>query len=117
MCGILFTNNPEIKQERFRESLGLMRHRGPDTNPGYYAYKGYKLGHTRLKILDLDDRSNGSIVEISAWIESENISDLHKLQGLHPDYPMTVTPTQRSVDDIDLTISGDGENVSVVTRQ
>lgn len=58
MCGILFTNNPEIKQERFRESLGLMRHRGPDTNPGYYAYKGYKLGHTRLKILDLDDRSN-----------------------------------------------------------
>lgn len=47
----------------------------------------------------------------------ENLVDeLHKLQGLNKDHPMTVTPTTRSVDDIDQTISGDGENVTVVTR-
>ena len=65
----------------------------------------------------LDDRSNGSTIETSAWINAIDITELHKLQGLNKDFPMTVTPTQRAVDDIDLTISGDGENVSVVTRQ
>lgn len=49
--------------------------------------------------------------------DSTLIKELHKLQGLNKDFPMTVTPTQRSVDDIDLTISGDGETVTVVTRQ
>lgn len=48
---------------------------------------------------------------------NKQIDELHKLQGLNPNFPMTVTPTTRSVDDIDLDISGDGENVTVVSRQ
>jgi len=45
------------------------------------------------------------------------VDELHKLQGLNKSHPMTVTPSKRTVDNIDLTISGDGENVSVVTRE
>lgn len=58
MCGILFTNKPNIDEKRFIRSLNLMRHRGPDSMPQKWFYKGFKLGHTRLKILDMDDRSN-----------------------------------------------------------
>jgi asparagine synthase (glutamine-hydrolysing) len=58
VCGILFTNDPRIQQEAFLDALDLMRHRGPD-RPGCYAeHVDVKLGHNRLKILDLDDRSN-----------------------------------------------------------
>lgn len=44
------------------------------------------------------------------------VEELHRLQGLNDAFPLTVTPTQRSTGDIDQTISGDGENVTVVTR-
>lgn len=58
MCGILFTNNPEITEAKFSNALNLMVHRGPDIPPNNYHYKQYQLGHTRLKILDLDNRGN-----------------------------------------------------------
>jgi hypothetical protein len=48
-------------------------------------------------------------------IESKT-DELHKLQGLDSDNPMTVTPTSRSAGSIDQTISGDGETTSTVTR-
>ena len=35
-----------------------MDHRGPDSKSQYSLNKKYKLGHTRLKILDLENRSN-----------------------------------------------------------
>ncbi len=35
----------------------MLHHRGPDAE-GYLAHKNFKLGHTRLKIIDLDNRSN-----------------------------------------------------------
>jgi asparagine synthase (glutamine-hydrolysing) len=57
MCGILFTNNPLISEELFIKSLKLLGHRGPDAI-GYLNTSEYKFGHTRLKILDLHDRSN-----------------------------------------------------------
>ena len=44
------------------------------------------------------------------------VKELHRLQGLDASYPLTVTPTQRTTGDIDQTISGDGQNVTVITR-
>lgn len=35
-----------------------MKHRGPDVPAGCLSKNGFQLGHCRLKILDLDDRSN-----------------------------------------------------------
>lgn len=58
MCGILFTNDPSISKRKFQQSLELLHHRGPDAEPGLLFVDNFKLGHNRLKILDLDDRSN-----------------------------------------------------------
>lgn len=58
MCGILFTSDPAIDEDAFLSSLDLIRHRGPDAPRGYYALENFKLGHNRLKVLDLEDRSN-----------------------------------------------------------
>jgi hypothetical protein len=44
-------------------------------------------------------------------------TELHKLQGLTLGKPMTVTPTSRIVDDVELAITGDGETTSTVERQ
>lgn len=57
MCGILFTNLETVSEEDFREYLKSMDHRGPDAS-GVFIDKNIKLGHTRLKIIDLDERSN-----------------------------------------------------------
>jgi len=48
--------------------------------------------------------------------ESDQLDELHKLQGLDASNPMTVTPTSRVAGTISQTISGDGENTSTVTR-
>lgn len=45
------------------------------------------------------------------------MDELHKIQGLDVSTPMTVTPTQRTAGAIDLAITGDGETITVVTRQ
>jgi hypothetical protein len=47
----------------------------------------------------------------------EVLDGLGKLEGLDINNPMTVTPSNRSVGDIDLAITGDGETITVVTRQ
>jgi asparagine synthase (glutamine-hydrolysing) len=58
MCGILFTNRPDVAREDFAAALDLMRHRGPDAPAGYARHGGVQLGHNRLSIVDLDPRSN-----------------------------------------------------------
>jgi asparagine synthase (glutamine-hydrolysing) len=58
MCGILFTTDPMIDRVRFLDALENMAHRGPDASSGYRREGQVSLGHRRLKILDLDDRSN-----------------------------------------------------------
>ena len=57
MCGILLTNKKNISVQSFKQALELLNHRGPDAF-GTCDEGQWKLGHTRLKILDLDDRSN-----------------------------------------------------------
>jgi len=57
MCGILFSSNPGCSKKLFNLALGEMNHRGPDAD-GYYKLGPFQLGHKRLKILDMDNRSN-----------------------------------------------------------
>jgi len=56
MCGILITDLP-VDDVCFRRALHLMADRGPDAE-GYERSARFHLGHRRLKVLDLDDRSN-----------------------------------------------------------
>ena len=61
MCGILFSISKNINQKLFTQSLELLNHRGPD-NSGFlnYHFEDYSvfLGHTRLKIIDLNSTAN-----------------------------------------------------------
>ena len=61
MCGLLFVKNFPVAIERFERAVDSMSHRGPDARgisvqdgPGHSLL----LGHRRLKILDLDPRSD-----------------------------------------------------------
>ena len=60
--------------------------------------------------------ASGEAGQILAQIQTL-VDELHKIQGLDASSPMTVTPTQRTAGTIDLSISGDGETVTVVERQ
>lgn len=57
MCGILFTN-ASIDKEKFLGSLNMMKHRGPNAPLCFHQIDEIMLGHNRLSILDLDERSN-----------------------------------------------------------
>lgn len=53
----MLTSNPVVSKEKFLDTLELLHHRGPDAT-GYAQVGDNHLGHKRLKILDLDNRSN-----------------------------------------------------------
>ena len=57
MCGIMLTSDPAVSKEKFLDTMELLHHRGPDAT-GYGQIGNIQLGHKRLKILDLDNRSN-----------------------------------------------------------
>ncbi len=56
MCGIYITNIT-YKENEVRSKLEKIRYRGPD-HTGVLQKGGLSLGHLRLAILDLDERSN-----------------------------------------------------------
>ena len=61
MCGIIGFVGNTIKVSKFKESLNLIKHRGPDNlkiKTYYYKKKKIILGHARLSIIDLNKRSN-----------------------------------------------------------
>lgn len=59
MCGILFSNDLDVSVNSFSRSLKLMQHRGPDfSDVKTFESEKIKLGHARLSIIDLDNRSN-----------------------------------------------------------
>lgn len=45
------------------------------------------------------------------------INELHKIQGLDINNPMTITRNVRTAGDIELKIDGDGETLSIISRQ
>ncbi|MEO8516656.1 MAG: asparagine synthase (glutamine-hydrolyzing) [Flavobacterium sp.] len=57
MCGIIGTTNQNISSSKFNEALVTINHRGPD-NQSVYSDSNVIFGHTRLAIIDLDERSN-----------------------------------------------------------
>ncbi|CAL2088385.1 Asparagine synthetase (glutamine-hydrolyzing) [Tenacibaculum sp. 190524A02b] len=56
MCGIYMTNLP-FKEEEIKSKLNKIKYRGPDYI-GVLKKKNISLGHLRLSILDLDERSH-----------------------------------------------------------
>lgn len=56
MCGIL-GSTANTGSDRFKIALDKLEYRGPDAN-GYYIDHKVQLGHTRLSIIDLNERSN-----------------------------------------------------------
>jgi len=64
----------------------------------------------------VDNSGAGCTVVTNGLLDSAEVTDLWKLQGLKEGSPMTVTPTSRSVDGIDQEITGDGENLTIVER-
>ena len=57
MCGILFTNDQRVDEDSFQKAILKIQRRGPDAC-GSKHFGMVKLGHTRLKIQDLEDASN-----------------------------------------------------------
>ena len=60
MCGLLYFNsNEKLDTKVFTEALKTINHRGPDYS-NYQSFSDDKvfLGHTRLKIIDLQNRAN-----------------------------------------------------------
>ena len=57
MCGIIGTTNLSIPDQMFQLGLQEIDNRGPD-NRSVTANNLVRFGHTRLSILDLDQRSN-----------------------------------------------------------
>ncbi|MBO8204950.1 asparagine synthase (glutamine-hydrolyzing) [Prochlorococcus marinus] len=61
MCGILFLNSSQNlnspEKSKFKRSIKLLDHRGPDNNDIFFTEK-FALGHTRLSIIDLSNKSN-----------------------------------------------------------
>jgi hypothetical protein len=65
----------------------------------------------------IEEIAEGVWADTTAQTVETMLAELHKLQGLLAGKPMTVTPDSRTVDDIDLDITGDGEISTTVTRQ
>ena len=69
MCGIngiiKFNNKVEIDlKDQILKMNKILLHRGPD-NSGYYVKENFALGHNRLSIIDLEERSNQPFFDIS----------------------------------------------------
>jgi len=56
MCGIYLTNIP-FEKEKIVQKLRLIEFRGPD-NLGFQKINEISLGHLRLSVVDLEERSN-----------------------------------------------------------
>lgn len=68
MCGILgIVNNSKVDLEisNFRSALMTMLHRGPDNQTVVAINDKVYLGHVRLSIIDLDEKSNQPFTDVS----------------------------------------------------
>lgn len=86
MCGILASINSKPENDlRLREAMKLMNHRGPDASD-YSRIESLWLGHNRLSIIDLDERSNQPMLRSDYGVvfngEIYNFRSLKKQFGL-----------------------------------
>lgn len=57
MCGILLQTGIKNNLKNFKIDLNKISHRGPD-NISFISYENILVGHVRLSIIDLNERSN-----------------------------------------------------------
>lgn len=78
------------------------------------VYRVYGVGTV------VDNTTGNAVVDVTELLDPKvinpQIQELYELQGLDAGNPMTVTPTSRTTTNVDLTISGDGETTTTVTR-
>lgn len=60
MCGILGTYG-NFSKNKFINSINLQSHRGPDGS-GFIQYDKFKLGHRRLSIIDISEKSSQPMI-------------------------------------------------------
>jgi asparagine synthase (glutamine-hydrolysing) len=58
MCGIYGSFNQNYSDDTIKQKLKTIAHRGPDASQFVRYANGLILGHNRLSIVDLDERSN-----------------------------------------------------------
>ena len=81
MCGLLITNAPGFSDARFKGALDLQKHRGPDAEE-IHNFGNVKLGHKRLKILDVDDRSIRGLWWIAVYKHFHQKTDSFAIQNV-----------------------------------
>ena len=66
MCGIagIFSKNIPDTSKYIRKMVFSMQHRGPDAQ-GFHIDKFFSIGHSRLSIIDLNQRSNQPLYDIT----------------------------------------------------
>lgn len=92
MCGILVTSNPNTSKKAFLKSLESMHHRGPDAT-GYTKIGTIQCGHKRLKILDLEDRSNQPFYSKDGRYVIVFNGEIYNYQALATEYSIPQTTT------------------------
>jgi asparagine synthase (glutamine-hydrolysing) len=65
MCGVIgaFGNNIDTELLNFNNAIKLISHRGPDNQSYKKVNDSLILGHTRLSIIDINERSNQPFVD------------------------------------------------------
>ena len=72
MCGFLFVYSQKpIDKPKLDAALALISHRGPDASTSEVIDNKWYLGHQRLKVIDLEDRSTQPL-----WDSASNIGIL-----------------------------------------
>lgn len=88
---------------------------------GQYAVSLVGANSNILDVVNLNQvsvRSSNSagLVQVAGGVSDTKIDELHKIHGLDPSNPVTVTPSSRVVGGISQDITGDGETTSTITR-
>jgi hypothetical protein len=83
---------------------------------GDFYIEGYGTLYGDPTILGMTVKANNLISSDAISSSQIKVDELHKIQGLDPLNAMTVTTHSRTVADINLDITGNGETLTVVTR-
>lgn len=90
-----------------------------NTNGAYMVRINYQQPVQAISFATGGSGSSITKEEIREEIDNNSIKlgELHKIQGLDINNPMTITTTTRTSGDILLDIEGNGETLSIITRQ
>ena len=85
MCGICgFTSKIENSQKYLKDMIAPIKTRGPDAE-GLYCDEKINLGHTRLSIIDLNQRSNQPYLDKSTGITIVFNGEIYNFKQLRQD--------------------------------